>query len=77
MKIDVEGHELECIQGASETLQRDRPILVVEIMGGHDIRTAPPEIAETIRGRVSKICDYGYSARQVSHHDYLFTPGLS
>jgi len=77
MKIDVEGHELECIQGASETLQRDRPILVVEIMGGHDIRTASPEIAEEIRGRVSKICDYGYSARQVSHHDYLFTPGLS
>lgn len=74
MKIDVEGHEWECIHGAAETLQRDRPVLIVEIMGGHDIRTASPEIAQAIRDRVHAICDYGYSPRQVSHHDYLFIP---
>ena len=74
IKIDVEGHELECIHGASATLHRDRPLLIVEIMGGHDVKTAPPEIAEVIRQRVSTICDYGYNATQVSHHDYLFTP---
>ena len=31
MKIDVDGHELPVLQGASETLRRFRPILVMEM----------------------------------------------
>lgn len=31
IKIDVEGHELEVMRGASETIQRDRPHLLVEV----------------------------------------------
>jgi len=74
MKIDVEGHELACIQGAAETIRRDRPTLIVEIMGGHNLTTAPPEIAAEITKRIKAICDYGYTSKQVSHHDYLFVP---
>ena len=39
MKIDVEGHELEAITGASATIQRCRPVLVVEL----EERLAPVE----------------------------------
>lgn len=35
MKIDVEGHELAVLQGAVETLARDRPSLIVEIEARH------------------------------------------
>ncbi len=31
LKIDVEGHELECIRGATRILENDRPYLVVEV----------------------------------------------
>jgi hypothetical protein len=31
MKIDVEGHELEVLRGARETIQKWRPTLWVEI----------------------------------------------
>jgi FkbM family methyltransferase len=30
IKIDVEGYELEVLQGATETIKRDRPILYIE-----------------------------------------------
>lgn len=74
MKIDVEGHELACIEGARETILRDRPPLVVEIMGGHDRRTAPPEMAAEIQRRIDVICGLGYRFEQVSCHDYVFCP---
>lgn len=31
IKIDVEGHELEVIEGAINTIKRDKPVLLVEI----------------------------------------------
>lgn len=74
MKIDVEGHELACLRGAAETIRRDRPTLVVEICGGNDVRTAPPEIAAEIRSRVAAIAAYGYDVEQFSVHDYLCRP---
>ena len=30
VKIDVEGHELQVLQGMVQLLQRDRPILIIE-----------------------------------------------
>lgn len=74
MKIDVEGHELACLRGAAETIRRDRPTLIVEIYGGHDARTAPPEIVAEIRSRVDAIAAHGYDVEQVSVHDYLCRP---
>ncbi len=35
MKIDVEGHERAVLEGARETIARDRPTLLVEIEEGH------------------------------------------
>jgi FkbM family methyltransferase len=74
MKVDVEGHELSCIQGATETIHRCRPTMVIEIMGGHCLQTAPPLIAAEIRRRIEFVCGLGYMVEQVSVHDYLFRP---
>ncbi|HLF17734.1 MAG TPA: FkbM family methyltransferase [Candidatus Omnitrophota bacterium] len=32
LKIDVEGHEMEIIQGAKQLIQRDRPVMLVELV---------------------------------------------
>jgi len=33
IKIDVEGWEIEVLRGARQTIQRDRPVLLVEVSG--------------------------------------------
>jgi FkbM family methyltransferase len=35
IKIDVEGHEVEVLKGAGETIQRSRPIVLVELKKEH------------------------------------------
>ncbi len=35
VKIDVEGHELEVLKGGVQTLQRERPVILVEIEQRH------------------------------------------
>ena len=52
MKIDVEGHELEVIEGAKVTITKDKPILVIEIEKRHSKRP----VEETI----AKICNLNY-----------------
>ena len=44
IKIDVEGHELEVINGAIQTIQKNRPILLIEIERRHSKRS----VEETI-----------------------------
>ncbi len=44
IKIDVEGHELEVIEGAKNTIKKDKPILLVEI----EKQYTKKEVAESI-----------------------------
>lgn len=55
IKIDVEGHELEVLEGAQETLRRERPTLLVEI----DQRFHPRGIQEVF----AYITSIGYTGR--------------
>lgn len=36
VKVDVEGHELRCVQGAQRSLQKDRPALMIEVSSDPD-----------------------------------------
>jgi len=58
IKIDVEGFELEVIQGAKETLARERPNLLVEIDEHH----AKIPVADAI----AEICGHGYGCFYMS-----------
>jgi len=53
IKIDVEGGEHEVIDGARETIARDRPVLVIEVAGaasgpGHQGRLAVEALLESL-----------------------------
>jgi FkbM family methyltransferase len=54
IKIDVEGHELAVLDGAAETIRRDRPVLLIEIEEIHN--PIPIETA------LARVCDLGYAA---------------
>lgn len=59
IKIDVEGHELSVLRGAEETLNRDRPVLLVEIEQRHLDGVGVADV-------VQWVIDHGYEASAVS-----------
>lgn len=70
MKIDVEGHELEVLKGAEQTIQGQRPYILVEIKDQN---------LEDVFSFFSKL---GYKSNRLSdfvdhapsHENYIFTP---
>ena len=48
IKIDVEGHELSVLKGAEETIERDRPSLVIEIEARHLVDHEIRDVVEWI-----------------------------
>jgi FkbM family methyltransferase len=74
IKIDVEGFELPVLDGAEETIRRNRPVLIVEIMGGYDYETAPPDARMQIDVTRWRIAGLGYTVQRVKKQDYLALP---
>jgi FkbM family methyltransferase len=63
IKVDVEGSEMEVLEGGRETILRDRPVLIVELLAG----THADPIAYT-----ATICKtYGYAAWVVHNGEKL------
>ncbi len=61
MKIDVEGHEQALINGARVTLQRDRPILLIEVSGD------PDESGSSAAVLLADLRDIGYGAYRLDN----------
>jgi FkbM family methyltransferase len=74
VKIDVEGYEDFVLGGATETMSKHKPLLLLEIMGGSDYATATPEIRRRIEHTRGLLSALGYRAKQTWHHDYLAIP---
>jgi hypothetical protein len=51
VKIDVEGHEADVLEGASELLERDRPALAVEIEQRHLVGRSVADVVEWVMER--------------------------
>lgn len=65
LKIDVEGHELKVLEGATETLKRYRPDMLIEV---HSTRLGE-QILVTLRG-------LDYDIELVRHPHYVASRGL-
>ena len=74
IQIDVESMENAVLDGAKETILRNKPVILIEIMGGSDYLTAPPEIKELIHFTINKIQALGYKVEHISQHDFLALP---
>ncbi|MGW0431788.1 FkbM family methyltransferase [Micromonospora sp. NPDC003197] len=66
IKLDVEGHELPALRGAAETIQRDGPVLLVEV----EERIQPIEpIVELLQG-------WGYRGFVMPERDWVPLDGF-
>lgn len=74
MKIDVEGHENEVLDGAKQTILKSKPVIIVEILGGVLLETATPDQLIYINNTIQHIKDFGYSVTLIACSDYLCLP---
>lgn len=74
LKIDVEHFENEVLDGAVDTIRRNRPVIVLEILGGEDYETATPDVLERIHGTWRKLEALGYRVAPIRKHDYIALP---
>jgi hypothetical protein len=64
IKIDVEGHEKEVLEGARHVITRDKPVIFIEIL---------PD-TPTGEGTRELLYGYGYVVRRLKSSDYIAFP---
>ena len=63
IKIDVEGHELEVLKGAKSTIEKNRPVIVIEIFD---------EKFDLVNEYMESI--YYYKSEKLNTCDYIYFP---
>ncbi len=71
IKIDVEGMEDQVLAGAQNTLRENRPLILLEIMGGYLQEKAPENIKLKIESTLLFLRDLGFTVHRHSANDYL------
>ena len=74
IKMDVEGMESAVLDGARNTIFRNRPVIIMEICRGWDYKTSPPEVLDFINFTIKKIEGMGYSVSNIIGWNYLAIP---
>ena len=75
IKIDTENFELQVLEGARETILRNKPVLIVEVLGNR-----PKASEENVDLNFAKMTilryieSLGYEVRHICIDDYLALP---
>lgn len=75
IKMDVESYELNILKGAVETILRNKPVIVFEILGGYNLDTATGEIKATYEETLQFLTGLGYSVKRIFNtNDFIAYP---
>jgi FkbM family methyltransferase len=74
IKIDVESYEYFVFQGARETILRNKPVIIFEVMGGHDYKKCTEEIKSKFDQVLSLVESFGYRVSLIFGNDYIAFP---
>jgi FkbM family methyltransferase len=74
IKIDVERMENRVLEGARETIRKNKPVIILEIMGGWVPEAASASIIAQIEYTKRIITDLGYDLKRIDDWDYLALP---
>ena len=70
LKIDVEGHEMDVLKGGRQTIEREKPIIIIEVW--EDVRRAA--LGNTRDEVLRYIEGLGYGTEQLDGRNYLAVP---
>jgi FkbM family methyltransferase len=75
IKIDVEGMEDEVLAGGMKTIQKNRPVLIVEILGRRGREAVYPRSQAKIQQTIKTLKSWGYRVfRYDDNFDFLAIP---
>lgn len=74
IKIDVENFEDFLLEGAQLTIARNRPVLIIEIVGGFTYQDAPAGVRKRIDTTRARLKEMGYKVQHIEYADYLAVP---
>ena len=74
IKIDVEGMEDLVLAGALQTILTNKPVILIEIVGGIPFENANDSIKNQIRATLEKLESLGYTTQRIGPCDYLALP---
>ncbi len=70
IKIDIEGHELPCLSGAKQLIEKFKPLILIEIWNDQYEKFTASDIWKHME-------TLGYKIKNVATHDYLlYVPGI-
>jgi hypothetical protein len=72
LKIDVEGHELQVVKGAEQTIKKCRPLIILEI--SFENKILDKEISKQHTTALDLTLSYGYRKIWYGKHDYILEP---
>lgn len=74
IRINADGREDDFFKGASKTIQNQKPILIVKMLGGIPLEWADRFVREEYDNRIDQIHRMGYTTQQIASGDYLALP---
>ncbi len=74
IRINADGREDDVLSGASKTIQTQKPILIIKMLGGIPLEWADRYVREEYDNRIDQIKRMGYSMQQIESGHYLALP---
>ena len=76
IKIDVENYEEEVLRAAKTTIRMNRPVILIEILGGSwfHIENVSPQLMQQIEKIKTILVKMGYSVERIYGCDFLAIP---
>lgn len=66
IKLDLEGNEPKALEGMWETIEKQKPYLIIEL--------SPVYLENKEQETIDKIISKGYSVKELSDYNYCFSP---
>lgn len=74
IKMDVESYEIKVLHGARETLIRNKPVVIFEILGNHDLDSCVGEVRAHYDYIMQFFASIGYNVERIWGNDFIAFP---
>jgi hypothetical protein len=74
IKIDVESYEIKVLHGARDTILRNEPVVIFEILGNHDLDNCEGEIRAQYDYILNFFKSLGYFVERIWGNDFIAFP---